>query len=455
MPNPLDNLSPNHKRIGVIVLGISLLYVILAMNQDDNKDPHSEVINPKDNVIDNILTTSSTRQVGLENLAANIKMLREEIHQIDKKVGGQDRRVSRLETHQPNPVSYERQLAQLNSKVSKMAQQSAEDQRLRDDLQKRVQQLQGELFNLYENGVGSQRFGTNEAQPIVIDESPEVQPVVQQAPPPTETENPLAKEFAASQPSMVEFEQPAAVNTAPTDLVFEDVTEKVESSEAGETNSEENPGIVIPLGSIITGRLINGLDAPVSDAARRDPFPVTLVVKKEALLPNFHTVDIRHCHINMSGYGDISSERVMLRTEGISCVTEDGIAVETSMKGYATGEDGKAGVRGRLRERQGQMIAKSLLGSTISGFAKAFAGVPIPIVDTSPGADSNIDYASQLTHDALNYGVAQGVSEGADSVARFYLNWAEKIFPILELDAGREIDINVSSGFVLPVPSRS
>jgi len=378
----------------------------------------------------------------------------------------QDRRVNQLETHQPNPVSYERQLAQLNSNLTKLTQKNLDDTQKRDDLSKRLGQLQAEIFNLYEKGIpnapleiGEQRPSV-EQHPVGLDQNSagsEPSPVVQTVP---DDQSAFQREFEKAQKASDESEGSETGSTmsasAPNlDLAFEDVAQVYTQAEIDEQTppKEENQGVVIPLGSVITGRLINGLDAPVSDAARRDPFPVTLVVKKEALLPNFHTADIRHCHINLSGYGDISTERIMLRTEGISCVTEDGFAVETSMKGYASGPDGKAGVRGRLVERQGQMIAKSLLGSTIGGFADAFGGVPIPVVSTD-GASSDINYASQLTNAGVQNGLTRGISDSGNRIADFYIDWAEKIFPILELDAGREIDINVSSGFVLPIPTR-
>lgn len=67
---------------------------------------------------------------------------------------------------------------------------------------------------------------------------------------------------------------------------------------------------------------------------------------------------MRECFVLLAGYGDLSSERAYLRGETVSCVLLDGSVIETR-QGYAAGEDGKAGVRGRLVTKQGQFIARA------------------------------------------------------------------------------------------------
>ena len=93
--------------------------------------------------------------------------------------------------------------------------------------------------------------------------------------------------------------------------------------------------------------------------------PALLRVEKEAILPNRFTSDIKDCFVLVSGHGDLSSERAFLRGEYLSCVRNDGAVLETKFPSYVVGEDGKAGMKGRLVSKQGQMIARTL----IAGFA--------------------------------------------------------------------------------------
>ena len=133
------------------------------------------------------------------------------------------------------------------------------------------------------------------------------------------------------------------------------------------------PDLFMPAGSILSGTLITGLDAPTSNQSKQDPFPALLRVKHEAILPNRYRMDIKECFVIASGYGDLSSERAYMRAERISCVKKDGGIIETSMDAYSVGEDGKAGIRGRLVSKNGQLIAMTLLSGFVSGIAQAFA----------------------------------------------------------------------------------
>ena len=61
---------------------------------------------------------------------------------------------------------------------------------------------------------------------------------------------------------------------------------------------------------------------------------------------------MRECFLVAAGYGDLASERAYLRTEAITCIREDGGAIEVPLDAYAVGEEGKVGVRGRLVSKQ-------------------------------------------------------------------------------------------------------
>lgn len=65
--------------------------------------------------------------------------------------------------------------------------------------------------------------------------------------------------------------------------------------------------------------------------ASAHPFPSTLRIQKEAILPNRFRADVRECFLIVSGYGDLSSERAYLRGETFSCVREDGGVIEAKL----------------------------------------------------------------------------------------------------------------------------
>ncbi|WP_075881780.1 TrbI/VirB10 family protein [Vreelandella massiliensis] len=211
------------------------------------------------------------------------------------------------------------------------------------------------------------------------------------------------------------------------------------------TGGEEEAPVYLPSGSIVSGVLLNGIDAPTGQGARRDPFPVTVRVKHEAILPNHFSADIKECFLLVSGHGDLSTERAYLRGNNISCMTDDGDVIETELRGYAVGEDGKAGIRGRLVSKQGAMIARSMVAGFFSGAAGAFDVSPIPVIDTQ-NVDGRDRYQSNYDSDLLEGAGAQGAGQALERIAEFYIQMAEDIFPVVEVDSGREVDVILTQG---------
>jgi len=208
----------------------------------------------------------------------------------------------------------------------------------------------------------------------------------------------------------------------------------------------------LPTGSIINGVLVTGMDAPTGQDGRRDPFPALLRVKAEAVLPNRVRADIRECFILMSGYGDLSSERAYLRGESLSCVRENGTVIESNIRGFAVGNDGKAGVRGRVVSKQGQLIARSLLAGFAEGVSNAFNLTNIPVISTDP--TDRIQWQERMSSDSLQAATLTGAGRAMERIANYYLEMAEGMYPVIEIDAGREIEFVLNGGLRL-LPARN
>lgn len=200
-----------------------------------------------------------------------------------------------------------------------------------------------------------------------------------------------------------------------------------------------------PAGSIVSGVLVTGLDAPTSMSARAEPHPALLRIKKETLMPNFYTGDLEECFVLISGYGDMSSERAYLRSETLSCIDSDKNAIEMPLKSFAVGEDGSAGVRGILVSREGRLIAESLKAGTLSAMAEVFGSSPVPQIATGPVGESQ-PFQDNLSGAALQSSAAKGAGAALERIADYYLDVADQIFPILEIRAGREIDLVLTEG---------
>ncbi len=53
----------------------------------------------------------------------------------------------------------------------------------------------------------------------------------------------------------------------------------------------------------------------------------------------------------------------------------------------------------------------------------------------------------------LQGAAVKGASKALDRIAQFYIDMAEGIFPVIEVDAGRQVDIIVTKGTNLQIRS--
>ncbi|MDP1692102.1 MAG: TrbI/VirB10 family protein [Burkholderiaceae bacterium] len=193
--------------------------------------------------------------------------------------------------------------------------------------------------------------------------------------------------------------------------------------------------------SFTRGVLLGGLDAPTGGQSQTNPHPILIRLSDNSVLPNRFRAAYRECFVIAAGYGDISSERAYLRTETLSCVRADGAALEVRIQGSVYGEDGKVGMRGRLVTKQGQMLANALLAGVVSGI-----GQGISTANTTYSASALGQVATTGGSDALRAGLGSGVGKALDRLAQYYIKLAEQTFPVIEVDAGREIDVVITKG---------
>lgn len=209
--------------------------------------------------------------------------------------------------------------------------------------------------------------------------------------------------------------------------------------------------VFIPAGSILTGVLLNGLDAPTGKKARKEPMPVLFRIKKEAILPNRFHADVRECFLLASGFGDLSAERAYFRGETFSCVRQDGGVIEVPMNAYATGEDGKNGVRGRVVSKQGALLAQSMMAGFLRGFSDAFGRNQIPVLMTGGlGALSgSTPFQNAFSSQSMEGGALKGAGYAMERLSHFYMDMAEEIYPVIEVDATRQVNFIVQKGTAL------
>jgi conjugal transfer pilus assembly protein TraB len=233
--------------------------------------------------------------------------------------------------------------------------------------------------------------------------------------------------------------------------VFQDDDTKPRDKKAGLQKKKDEDSTFLPP-SFMKAVLLNGLDAPTSGTAQAEPYPVLMAVTGLTTLPSLYKMNLRECFIIGAGYGNLSDERCYIRTERLSCVRHDGGVIDVKLKGEVIGEDGKLGMRGRLVSKQGQQIAMAILSGSLSGLGEALQPQQALTLNLSPNGSNTVSTVPTKT---LLEGAAEGgIGNALNKVADFYLSMAKKIYPIVEIDAGRHIEIMVLKGQALKIEGK-
>ncbi len=317
-----------------------------------------------------------------------------------------------------------RKLAQYESEREAQARLNQERQSFEDNTQQRLLELEQKLTG-----------GTAPSlEPPVDTLLPLTSPAFTS--PPALPDGPPPLPPAPARPAIVHI-QLAAVNTS---------TGTAQTNPAAPVAEADRVTTFLPV-SFTRGTLLGGLDAPTGGQAQSNPHPVLIRLADNSVLPNRFRGEYRECFVVAAGYGDISAERAYLRTENLSCVRTDGRTLEVKIQGSVYGEDGKVGVRGRLVTKQGQLLANALMTGVISGLGRGIAAASTEYATTPLGTVSSVSGSN-----VYRAGIGTGIGQALDRLAQYYIQLAEKTFPVIEVDAGREIDVVITKGVRIDVP---
>jgi conjugal transfer pilus assembly protein TraB len=163
----------------------------------------------------------------------------------------------------------------------------------------------------------------------------------------------------------------------------------------------------------------------------------------DAVLPSYEHSKLKGCLVTGGAYGDISSERVYIRLEKMSC-QRDGQLVEFTVDGHVSGNDGKPGIRGRVVMRDGALVGRAFVGGLFSGLGQAASDNYTDTSISPLGSTSTVKNG-----ESYEYGAAQGFSNAANMYADYNIKRAEQYQPVIEVGAASQVDIVFANGFYL------
>ena len=426
-----DKLTPKQKRLavfGLAGLAVALIVIVLPDKKADR------VTSRRQSEMTNFLTDTNTRSLGIDGLGVELRKVRDENRRLQVQI----------EALQNNPVMKSQvDLTKLNARLAasltQMNQLAANIETLRRENQRLAAQAPAGV-------AGNSAVAPDVVVPVITiggDAVPGAKPSATTSKAPPDPDELFNRVLTVTSGTRTGAGKSGTARTGSQKVSAIRLIE-ADPAEIAADEKEKAPSFYLPAGSMMTGVLLTGLDAPTGTKTRSEPYPVLVRIKHEAILPNQYRANFRECFILAGGYGDLSSERAFLRAERLSCVREGGGVVDVPLDAYAAGEDGKVGLRGTLVSKQGQVLNKALIAGVAQGFSQAFQSYRVPVLSTNGNSDAQ--FQSLISPEAVGSAALNGVGTALEKLADFYLSQAEQMFPVIEIHAGRRVTFVLTSG---------
>ncbi|WP_277850680.1 TrbI/VirB10 family protein [Moellerella wisconsensis] len=432
-----ETLDAKKKRLFVWGGTLVVLIPSILMLMPESRKPASR--GPSEQIISSVLTDSDTQGVSQNAIAARLRALGESIEKQNTNI-----------TDLKKSLNVE----EINKRLITIEQQQRSDRIEQEKLKKRVESAATVMpytksvrsIDIY-NGGKDAKQGVEKLTPDSVHDELNNNDTLQRVYENSQQPNPA--DFGLDTDAKGKDGKKVAPATPDIVSVHEDIKEVA----AADPDDDPSFQTYLPATSILSGVFISGMDAPTSQNARKDPYPALIRIKKDAILPNRFRADVRECGMLAAGFGELSSERGYFRSEVITCIRDDGAVFESPIDAYAVGEDGKAGVRGRLVTKQGQYLAKALTVGFLQAASSLFSVQSIPTInvtrDNNSSKKNNTPYEQVMSSEALQGAAIAGVGGALDRLADFYMNMAGDLFPVIEIDPGRSVDFIVQKGVTL------
>ena len=198
----------------------------------------------------------------------------------------------------------------------------------------------------------------------------------------------------------------------------------------------------LPPNSIATATVIVGADAQAGVRTQAEPIPVVLRITSNARSVaqegRMLMTAVTGCLVNGAAYADLSSEKVFVKLQKMTCSDDRGGVAVSEVKGFVAFA-GKAGVRGHVVSREGSFILKSFLAGLVGGIGKLGQNVAqsqLYNTYSTNGAKPPIDLST------IGLGAAgSGVSSGSDAVSKYLIERAEQYQPVVEMPTGVSVEV--------------
>ena len=199
----------------------------------------------------------------------------------------------------------------------------------------------------------------------------------------------------------------------------------------------------LPPNSFASAKVIVGVDASAGVNSQTDPLPVVLRVTGPArsVYQNGRllTTKIEGCLINGAARAELSSEKVYVKLQKMTCPQPGGRYAVSEVKGFIA-FGGKTGIRGRVVSREGSLVTQAFIAGLAGGFGRGFSANANSVFQ-----GTNISTNGQRNKlsggEILEGGFGEGVAKSGDMVSKYLIERAEQYQPVIEMPTGIDVEI--------------
>jgi conjugal transfer pilus assembly protein TraB len=199
----------------------------------------------------------------------------------------------------------------------------------------------------------------------------------------------------------------------------------------------------LPPNSIAKAMVVVGVDASANVRSQTDPLPVVLRITGPARSVyaggKLLRTTVEGCMVNGAAQGDLSSEKVYVKLQRMTCPQPGGRFAVSEVKGFVA-FGGKTGVRGRVVSREGGLVGQAFIAGLAGGFGRGFSANTESALSGSQVSVNGKRQQLGLGEIAQG-GLGEGVSQSADAVSKYLIERAEQYQPVIEMPTGIEVEI--------------
>lgn len=196
----------------------------------------------------------------------------------------------------------------------------------------------------------------------------------------------------------------------------------------------------IPSGAFSNAIILEGADASAAVTAQTtNVAPMMFKLTGELHLPaNKKMSKLKGCFVTAGTYGDISSERAIVRLERLSCLI-NGKHIDQPVKGHVAFY-GKNGIKGTPVMRNGKILGLAFTSGALGGLGSSASQIGSTTVGI--GATSTVGAG-----DVARQAFGAGASTAANKMADYYIQRAEQYHPVIPIGSANRVEVVFQEGF--------